>query len=73
MTQPSEGFLLKLTDPFVRETEIAAQLAQRARWNTVQAVAGDDDLSQSVGKLEHQSQQSIVDQCTIEALLQTPL
>ena len=73
MTQPGQSVLLELTDPFVRETESSAQLTQGAWRNAIQAVAGDDDLSQSVGELGHERQQSVVDQRTIEVLVQTSL
>jgi hypothetical protein len=70
MTQPSQSFLLELTNPFVRETEISAQLTQGAWRASIQAVAGEDDLSQSVGELEHESQQCVVDERTIETFVQ---
>ena len=69
MTQPSQGFLLQLTNPLVRKTELSAQLTQGAWWNSIQAVAGDNDLSQSVRELEQESQQCVVDQRTVETFL----
>lgn len=70
MTQPGQGLLLQLANPFVREAKLGAQLPQRAGRVPIQAVAGPDHLTQAVRELREEGEQGLVDQGPLDNLVQ---